>query len=302
MRLRTFTAPDMPTAMNLVREALGEDAVIISTKADKGRVVVTAAVEPEATRGNALPDGAWLESLGSLLRFHNVPEPLSGRLVYKARAQNVKNLEELLTACFRFEPLVPAPRVLLCGPPGVGKTLAAAKLATQCARGGLSPTVITTDLSRAGGVAQLEAFTDILKLPLHVAATPQELRDSCENAAPGALIIDTAGCNPYSANERRELAALVAAQHGEPLLCLPAGMDAHEAMDTARALSQPTTRRLLVTRLDSTRRLGAVLAAAEAKNLAICATTDSASAASVVSPLTPALLARRLLAARGDDG
>ena len=47
MRLRTFTAPDIPSAMDMVREELGENAIILATDAKAGNknITVTAAVE-----------------------------------------------------------------------------------------------------------------------------------------------------------------------------------------------------------------------------------------------------------------
>ncbi len=60
MRLRTFTATDMPAAMKMVRDALGDDAIILSTNAKSGtnHVTVTAAIEEDnlpPTRVNDSP-------------------------------------------------------------------------------------------------------------------------------------------------------------------------------------------------------------------------------------------------------
>ena len=55
---------------------------------------------------------------------------------------------------------------MLVGLPGAGKTVTTAKLATKAVMSGAKINVITTDRVRAGGVQQLEAFTDILKLDL----------------------------------------------------------------------------------------------------------------------------------------
>lgn len=63
MRLKSFTAPTMREAMQMVRDTLGEDAIIISTyRGGRGRgVQITAAIEPEPepkkTRpGSGAPD------------------------------------------------------------------------------------------------------------------------------------------------------------------------------------------------------------------------------------------------------
>lgn len=112
MRLRTFTATDMPAAMQMVRDALGDDAIILSTnaKAGSGHVTVTAAIEEDAPapspaggesgrRHNIntqtqIPESRLLTSdplvtndikfeLQNILRFHNLPEILVAKLLQR---------------------------------------------------------------------------------------------------------------------------------------------------------------------------------------------------------------------------
>ena len=47
MKLKTFSPPDLPPAMAMVREALGDDAIFLSTQPDKGKrsVTITAALD-----------------------------------------------------------------------------------------------------------------------------------------------------------------------------------------------------------------------------------------------------------------
>ena len=54
MRLKSFTAKSMRDAMQMVREALGEDAIIVATREENGgsSVRVTAAVEKEMDAGS----------------------------------------------------------------------------------------------------------------------------------------------------------------------------------------------------------------------------------------------------------
>lgn len=215
MRLRTFTASDMPSAMKLVRDALGDDAIILAseTSANKKQVTVTAAVEeddePEFVRAaipkpavsaparpskaaSAAGDDIRFE-LQNILRFHNLPELFVSKIMQKATdgdlAQmlaskrsgeelHVAALEKLLARFFVFEPLRFSGhnlRLMLIGTPGIGKTLTIAKLAAKFALEKQPFSVITTDNSRAGGIEQLSAFTSILGVELHVAANRSEL-------------------------------------------------------------------------------------------------------------------------------
>ena len=69
--------------------------------------------------------------------------------------------------------------LLLAGPPGAGKTLTVARLATRHGDGAAQkPLVVTADGKRAGAAEQLAAFTRLLGLSLMVASHPVTLAPS----------------------------------------------------------------------------------------------------------------------------
>ncbi len=329
MRLRTFTASDMPTAMRQVREALGDDAVILSSTEHKGKkqVSVTAAVEvedypsprrrkteqeshPLRPHPNPYPKGEGAADflrfeLQNLLRFHNLPDLFTAKLLQKAgtELQDVilrhgrqaggqalfrMALEKLAEAYFIFEPLVldgHGTRLMLVGPPGTGKTLSAARIAARLTLEQQPACIVTTDHKRAGGIEQLNAFTNAMGVELITADTPEALQQLVQ-ALPRhtPLIVDTAGCNSYDRQELQELAAYT--EIGvEPVLVLPAGGDSEEAIDLVEAFNDAIVlKRLLITRTDTARRFGGVMAAAAAHGLAFSHASQSAS---VVDPLKP---------------
>lgn len=322
MRLRSFTAPNMPAAINLVREALGESAIILSSESiESGRMIsVTAAVEehddevppplftPRKHNGQAQAiSGAMLDELRqniqTTLRFHNLPELFISKLMQKANEIQLEQLsmENLLAAFFRFSPLPldAKTRLLLVGTPGIGKTLTIAKMATRICMDNPEVqkqlTVITTDNKRAGGVEQLQAFTDILGAKLQVAANVGELKSHIERAGKQSpILIDTAGCNPYDADELFELKQYCTLGI-EPVLAIQAGGDAMEAIDMVEAFVSLPVRRMLVTRADTARRFGGVLACAAAHQLSLANASSSASIIDKLQPLNAALLAQFLL-------
>lgn len=63
MRLKTFTAADMMHAMQMVRDALGEDAVIISTDTAKDSVTVTAAFDDVSGENGDMEHASWFDAL-----------------------------------------------------------------------------------------------------------------------------------------------------------------------------------------------------------------------------------------------
>jgi len=78
------------------------------------------------------------------------------------------------------------------------------------------------------------------------------------------------------------------------VLVLPAGLDAEESAELARAFHALGARHMVATRLDIARRLGGVVAAA-AEGLALAEAGTGAQVPEGLSVLTPAWLAARLM-------
>jgi flagellar biosynthesis protein FlhF len=216
------------------------------------------------------------------LARHNMPAPLAMRLA-------AAPLGEVLS----FAPLPTERPLLLVGPPGAGKTLTCAKLAARATMAGHTPLVVTADGTRAGAVEQLAAFTRLLRLTLAVAAQPEVLAKSLHRREPGQpAFLD--GCDPFDAEQAARLHRLIEAADATPVLVLPAGLDAEEAEELARAFHLLGARHLIATRLDVARRLGGILAAASV-GLALCEAGIGPQVARGLQPLTPDWLAARLV-------
>lgn len=310
MRLKTYIAPGMTEAMHRVRQELGEDAIIVSTHRDPdGQVRVTAALESNEgedtiTRlfaGGARPQVA--EAVREALAFHGVPGRLTERLVNAVRlievAEPVMACAAALDATFAFAPLPDksAPRpFLFIGPPGSGKTITVAKLAARSVLKNRRVAVVTTDTVRAGGAEQLAAFTRILEIDLKIVRSPEALKRTLEAVKPGhdLVFVDTPGLNPFSERDLNYLGDLAQAEV-EPILVLAAGGDTTEAAEMGEAYAELGATRLLATRLDATRRLGAILAAADAAQAMFCEVTTSPHVAGGLTAINPVTLARLLL-------
>lgn len=317
MRLRTFTAKTMPEAMALVRNQLGIDAVILSTGKVNGGISVTAALD----HGDAMGGDTTLaelplpelphdpsEEVHETLIAHGTPAPIVERVLTAALERGATDalaaLAAGLGAVFTFAPLSERPEsrpLMLVGPPGAGKTVSIAKLATRAVLAGRKPVVVSTDTVRAGGIAQLESFICMLGLELHRADGPKQLTQLVA-AADGPVLIDSAGINPYSASDRGELAAYLVAAGAEPMLVLPAGGDLFDSIEIAHAFASLGATRLVTTRLDMVHRLGSQLAAADAAQLALCDASLSADIAKGLTPLNAVALARLLMPGANQAG
>ncbi|MCC9624148.1 GTP-binding protein [Thalassospira sp. MA62] len=311
MRLKTFTAPTMTEAMTLVKEHMGADAIIVSTQDIPGSGVrLTAALDRDPDLdmeddGKAAPAlQEQLDTAEQALIRHNLPERLRirlcdmmGRETAAASAQQL--LAGALDEIFDFSPISEknTPRALaFVGPPGSGKTLAVAKTAARAVMRKRKVAVLTTDYKRAGGVAQLEAITRILKVKLHLARSPEELKVHY-NAVRDAdvVLIDTANCNPYLETEIATLGEFLDVIPSEPILVNPAGIDAEESADIANAFADGGASRVVISRLDVAARLGGALYGADSGNLSLCNVSMTAQVADGLTALSPLTLAKLLI-------
>ena len=312
MRLKSFTAPTMAEAMELVRQELGDDAIIVSTQRAAGSkgVRITAALEPEdadlavAELLGESADSSTADAVRAALATHGVPQKVADRLVNAARTAEISDptlaCAAALEAGFTFAhlPEHSAPRpFMLVGPNGSGKSIAVAKLAARSVLKQRQVGVITCDNIRAGAVEQLAAFTSILEIDLVRARGPESLARVVESTSGlfDLVLIDSPGLNPFKQTDMDYLQALVEAADVEPILVMAAGGDAAEAAEIGEAFAEVGATRLFASRLDTTRRLGSVLACAEAGQMAFCDVSASPHVASGISPISAISLARLIM-------
>ncbi|WP_340118591.1 GTPase [Pelagibius sp. 7325] len=315
MLLRTFTGKTAAEAMAQVRQLLGDEAIILSTQDDDAGVRVTAALEQAAQPAAAPAKAAatrqsWDEleatdHIAAVLDHHRVPRGLADRMLNTAA--NLASDDWMmafaasLDHALSFKPLGdlgPERPVMLIGPSGAGKSVTAAKLCA-CARLAEARSVlITMDGGKAGGRAQAETFTKALQARLVCADTPAAVAEAAAaRAADEIAIIDTVGCNPFDAAERRILSETAEAAGADLVLVLPAGGDPAEAADTALAFAETGARYLIPTRLDAARRIGGVISAAHVAEMSLLAAGVSRHIGGGLIAVNPVSLAR-LLATR----
>lgn len=342
MRLKSFYAKTVTEAMQMVRETLGEDAVIVATREERGgkAVRVTAAVEhmddrytdefdDEAPRSapafepgvamDEAPDRwnqyqeeddtdehAVVEQLTDAMLRHGVPEDITDQVISCATVLGMTKPEATMTAAlehlFAFRPLSQKPgraALMVVGPPGAGKTLATAKLAARAVMNGHTAAVISTDTIRAGGIEQLSAFTKLMRIELQKAGNAKDLRVILDDSKRfDHIFIDTGGLNPFEPGEMKDLARFMTAGDIEPVLVMPAAMDADESGEIARIYGTLGVRSILPTRLDIARRLGGLLSAAHHGSLIFSDASNTPKVAEGLIPLSPQRMTQLLLPSR----
>lgn len=306
----------------MVRETLGEDAIIIATREDKNAVGgtmvhLTAAIDKDTFSEDETTDSAsedWMyedddneavvvEEITETMLRHGVPDEILDQVVSCAAVMDVDGPAPAITAAlesiFKFSPLPNSPTktpIMMMGPPASGKTLAAAKLAARSAMNGMKVAVITTDVERAGGREQLEAFTNLMDIDLQTAPNTTALKECLLKVGDAdQIIIDTAAANPFDPNNVKTLARLVGASDMHPVLVMPAGIQADEAGEMAQVFATIGAQNILPTRIDVARRLGSLLSASYVGGLAFTEFSATPQVADGLSQLTPKRLTQLLM-------
>ncbi|HEX2526931.1 MAG TPA: hypothetical protein VHL31_11635 [Geminicoccus sp.] len=305
MLLRVFHAKTASEAIARVAAEFGEQAVIVATREDRNGVSVTAAApDPGVDLENLLradlpePDTGKVHDV---LRWHEADQDLIQKVLATIRAERchdpVQGLGLALQAILPFAELtVPARPLMVVGPNGAGKSVTVAKLATALVLADRRPRVFSTDLARAGGLGQL---ADLLR-PLHLQPSGLDPRafGPMSSDGDGPILVDSQGINPFQSQEMMRLAELAHALRAEMLLVLPAGISAGESADIVGNFAALGCRRMVISRLDNARRLGGVLAAAQA-GPALAAAGIGPVIGSGLKPLTAIGLARLLMSKAG---
>ena len=313
MKIKTYTAPTMSEAMDLLRHELGENALIVSTQrlGTGAGVRLTAAVEEndrdieierlyddEETQETPLQ-----REIRDTLVYHALPEPLIEKIVMHVKESRTKSslvaFASALDTVFSFHPLpeqIKGQAFMLTGAAGVGKTVITGKLATRACLSGRKVGLISADTVRAGAAEQLVAFTNILDITLIKARSPENLqshiaalRKTCD-----LIFVDMPAFNPFRSADMEYLAEYIEAADSLPVMVMPAGVDPSESMETGEAFAEAGVIYLLATRLDAARRFGGVLAAADAGRLTLCEASMSQNITRGLSPIDAVSLAKLL--------
>jgi flagellar biosynthesis protein FlhF len=272
-------------------------------------------VSTPAAAENGIPVSDPIPLLRYGLADSGVDGDLADRLL--VAAQNVLTpvapavaLAAAFDGVFRFRPLTTGDgtgllpgnarrKLMLVGPPGAGKTVTAAKLAARAQASSFSVRTATIDTRKTGGAAHLEALAAHLTIGTNIAQSPAELEALASGSRSDFTIIDSFGVNPFDADDMDELGAYIEAAHAEPIIILPAGIEASDAREMVARFVGLGCRRAIVTRIDLTRRLGSLLTAFNDNRVDFCDVSVSPDilppAHGGLRPLNPVALARLVL-------
>ena len=152
--------------------------------------------------------------------------------------------------------------VALIGPTGVGKTTTIAKLAAKLKLDEKRKVgLITMDTYRIAAIDQLKKYADIIKTPLKVVGTPEDLRDAVASMADcDFVLIDTAGRSPKDTLKLNELKTFLdAARPEEVHLVLSSTASRQCAALAIERFGDVRIDKLIFTKLDEAPSVGTVI-------------------------------------------
>ncbi len=317
MNLRKFRKPTVHEALREAREALGPDALVLSTDMVPAaglrglmgarEVQVTAAVDHEVSerrpperrpvtdplRANLVArllagglDRPVAESVARAIPDEECRGASPNRIL-RALAAEVATLVAADDSFARAEVFV--------GPPGVGKTTTIAKIAArERARNGRAFGVVAADGFRAGAVEQLRVYADIIGTPFKVARTADEL-DRVLRSSRGTLLVDTAGRSPRDGSVRELMDVLARHRDVRTHLCLAADTSVSSARRIFESYAESAVHRLVITKTDETESLAPLAGLLRARQLPISYLTSGQRVPEDIERATPALVAQAIL-------
>ena len=233
---------------------------------------------------------------------HGISDRFVGALAEAANAApqptDPGRLAHALSQTLRFDPIEPAPGqpIMLVGQTGAGKTSTAAKLAARVAQAGGRLGFISADVGRAGALEQLTTYAEALDTRLWPAPTPQDVTDVLRRDHPQeALVLDTPGVSPFARADIAAMRAFREALGAEPILVIPASGDVAEHTDWVQAFADIGVRRCVVTKFDTSRRVGAALSACFRSGMALAHLSEAPFIADGLVDANPDYIAGRLL-------
>ncbi len=155
---------------------------------------------------------------------------------------------------------------MMVGPTGVGKTTTIAKLAARYAyKLGQDNKVgiVTLDSFRVGAIEQLQAYTNIMRLPLEIVKKPEDLVEALLRLKDcNYIFIDTAGSSQYDVDkieQINEYQKKVNELPIEKILVLPSNVKQSDLHDIYASYSRLNIDYLTFTKLDETKSFGNLL-------------------------------------------
>jgi len=300
MHLKRYRRETVQEALRAVREDLGPDALVLSTRTVPMRglrgilgaraIELTAAADRQplsadrqggGSAGHVREQGSTarraIEEITARLRATGLdPETVRGVVAAHPRsawrgasAQTLRDTIAGQLASLTGNDSDYAPIEVFVGPPGAGKTTTLAKIAAQeRARRGIRLTLVAADGFRVGAVEQLRLFADIIGSAFTIARTPQQLEAALDGTR-RPLLLDTPGRSPADTQSRDLFRVISGRPDVRTHLVLAASTPRDVAARIFDRFEEARPSRLVLTKLDEAESIAPLLSLLRERKLPI---------------------------------
>ncbi len=326
MKLKTFIAPNMKDALKIIRQDLGREAIILSTrkiKNDEGKsgLEITAALDEETHTPPVLEAPILKKKLPPFSSQKPKQSKLSACLKHHGLKGDILNilskasaglkdagfseedaLEMVLSKRIPFQPpeaLITKGRAhVFLGPTGAGKTTFITKLAIQLKGSGHKIGLLSLDDQKIAGFEPLRVVANIMSEQAFLLQSKEDLaRAGKELGKRNYLFIDTPGLNVYNEESLKTFKKRLD-DLGLPLTChlvLPAGMSIREITTILPQFTRFNPVSCLFTKLDEIGHYGSMAHIALNSSLYIGLVTNSQEPQDAPVPLDATSITKLLL-------
>jgi flagellar biosynthesis protein FlhF len=270
MRMTSFSAASLSEGYAFIKKNYGPDTVILRIESDGKSpgmhftvsVPESADTPPHDTRAASTEDGrALLSAAGfegavlSQFERHLASAASDGaREAVSSFLRAIVKVEDFTKFCKR------SGVVLFVGPPGAGKTTTLAKAASTLLAQQVKVALVNLDYARLGGGSQLEHLASVLKTPLINPDRPAAVRSALDDSAGTEVFLcDAPSIHPWKLEEIEAAVRYSDDLRGTAVLVCPAGLESNESAEMLSTVRKFGVDRIIVTKCDITRKLGAML-------------------------------------------
>jgi flagellar biosynthesis protein FlhF len=295
MHLKRYRMPTVREALARVREDLGPNALVLSTRlvAKRGPAgwlggreveIAAAADRPQMSesRQGEVSDRQAAQGVDHEIVARLCAAGIDSALANEAfaavprgarRAASVPTLRKALADCLRAVAAGGddfAPIEVFVGPPGAGKTTTIAKIAAQeRARHGRRLGLVAADGYRVGAVEQLRLYADIIGTSFRVVRAPAEMEQVFAKPLPYPMLVDTAGRSPRDRAAREMFDFLSGRKGVRTHVVIPASINVAELDRVLDGFGQVRPDRVVLTRLDESESVSPLITALRERQLAV---------------------------------
>ena len=288
MKIRRFTASTMPEAMQLIKDELGDEAVILANRSITGEdgrpaLEITAAVDEAEVAPTPVPQVEGISKnvlkadftglgLSDVLTQHGVMPEIQHKILSAVDALGETGFDDFDTLDMVLGKMVsftlpsralPKGRAhIFIGPTGSGKTTTLCKLAVDRRISRHSVGFITMDNQKVGAYEQLSIYADAMKERAYMVKNAEEFKAACEDMGErDFLFIDTPGVNPFNHKQIARLKEKIDSLNVDAVihLIMPAHLHPQEMAAIAPALANLHPENVIFTKFDETSYYGGIV-------------------------------------------